>query len=376
MPPKKARFGNRGKGKGGKGKGKGGSRYDYYGYRDDDRGYGSRSDWGDDQYDDWGGYSSWDRGGRDDRWSSRDSWGPSAANPRDRDRFVTQMMEDDRYEWRKQNDPDFVSGATSGGSASNPHEAGKDDEGADDEIFDAALEKRRKHRREMKDNTHSKLDRLVDVAARLDYVEEELAKVANGKAPDDKLLTRAEWETIKQRSAEKGQKARANAEREYEERKQKRDRAEQARIDRQIAKRADVARNLDEPTEGVGFFASICEAPLDTNKEDLPLKALEYLRERLTTANSKETLHGTRLNAPMGPIASGITKLANLIHRQVLSEERHVASLESLKDEFGIGTTAATTPGLLKAFLNVLYVRTVDVLPEDIGVVLPRDFGK
>ena len=230
------------------------------------------------------------------------------------------MMEDDRYEWRKQNDPDFVSAATSGGSASNPHEAGKDDEGADDEIFDAALEKRRKHRREMKDNTHSKLDRLVDVAARLDYVEEELAKVANGKAPDDKLLTRAEWEVIKQRSAEKGQKARANAEREYEERKQKRDRAEQARIDRQIAKRADVARNLDEPTEGVGFFASICEAPLDTNKEDLPLKALEYLREQLTTANSKETLHGTRLNAPMGPIASGITKLANLIHRQVLSE--------------------------------------------------------
>ena len=72
MPPKKARFGNRG-GKGGKGKGKGGSRYDYRGYRDDDRGYGTRSDWGDDRYDDWGGYgSSWDRGGRDGRWSSSD----------------------------------------------------------------------------------------------------------------------------------------------------------------------------------------------------------------------------------------------------------------------------------------------------------------
>ena len=53
----------------------------------------------------------------------------------------------------------------------------------------------------------------------------------------------------------------------------------------------------------------------------------------------------------MGPIASGITKLATLIHRQVLSDERHVANLE-----FGTGTTAATTPGLLKAFLNVLYV--------------------
>ena len=43
-------------------------------------------------------------------------------------------------------------------------------EGADDD-FDAALEKRRKHRREMKANTqitHNKLDRLVDVAARLE----------------------------------------------------------------------------------------------------------------------------------------------------------------------------------------------------------------
>ena len=58
------------------------------------------------------------------------------------------MMEDDRYEWRKQNDPDFVASAASGGSSTNPHEAGKDDEGADDAIFDAALEKRRKHRRE------------------------------------------------------------------------------------------------------------------------------------------------------------------------------------------------------------------------------------
>ena len=78
----------------------------------------------------------------------------------------------------------------------------------------------------------------------------------------------------------------------------------------------------------------------------------------------------------MGPIAAGITKLANLVHRQVLSDERHVANLESLKDEFGIGTTAATTPGLLKAFLNVLYVRAVDVVPEQIGVVLPMDSGK
>ena len=78
----------------------------------------------------------------------------------------------------------------------------------------------------------------------------------------------------------------------------------------------------------------------------------------------------------MGPIASGIAKLANLVHRQMPSDKRHVANLESLKDEFGIGTTADTTPGLLKAFLNVLYVRAVDVVPEQLGVMLPRDFGK
>ena len=44
----------------------------------------------------------------------------------------------------------------------------------------------------MKQNTLSKLGRLVDVAARLEHVEEELAKAAADKQPDGKLLTRAE----------------------------------------------------------------------------------------------------------------------------------------------------------------------------------------
>ena len=44
----------------------------------------------------------------------------------------------------------------------------------------------------MKQNTLSKLDRLVGVAARLEHVEEELAKAEADKQPDDKLLDRAE----------------------------------------------------------------------------------------------------------------------------------------------------------------------------------------
>ena len=54
----------------------------------------------------------------------------------------------------------------------------------------------------------------------------------------------------------------------------------------------------------------------------------------------------------------------------------HVSNLESLKDEFGISTTAATTPGLLKAILNCLYVRGIDVTPRDLGVVIPDNFGR
>ena len=75
------------------------------------------------------------------------------------------MMEDERYHWRKQHDPDFVGNATSGGSSakSNDHEGGHRDDEAD--TFDAKLEKTRKHRPDMKQNTLSKLDRLADAAA-------------------------------------------------------------------------------------------------------------------------------------------------------------------------------------------------------------------
>ena len=78
-----------------------------------------------------------------------------------------------------------------------------------------------------------------------------------------RTLLRAE----KQQSAEKGQKAQEEAEREYEEQKAKRDQQEQARIDKQIAKRATVVTNLDM-TEGAcgGFFASIYDTPPNTTK--------------------------------------------------------------------------------------------------------------
>ena len=49
------------------------------------------------------------------------------------------MMEDERYQYRKQYDPDFIG---SGASASAPSsEGGKANENEDDAEFDAALEK-------------------------------------------------------------------------------------------------------------------------------------------------------------------------------------------------------------------------------------------
>ena len=194
----------------------------------------------------------------------RDSWsyGPSAGNPRDRDWFVTQMMEDERYQHHKQYDPDFIG---SGALASVPSsEGGKAYENEDDAEFDAALKKRRNDRKKKKTEQHSKLDSLVDVAARLECLEEELGKATADKTPDEALLTCAEREVLKQRSAEKGENAREQAARDYEERKARRDEQEQARLDKLAKKnsRNTVARNLD----GLGAWAvpsgTYCQTPL------------------------------------------------------------------------------------------------------------------
>ena len=346
--------------------GRGGWRGDYR-----DRDY--RPSWRDDHdyYGDWGdhggkGRSSWDTGGRG-------SWcyGPSTSNPRDRDRFVTQMMEDERHQHCKQYDPDFIG---SGASASVPSsEGGKAYENEEDAEYDAALKKRRNDRKKQKTEQHPKLDRLVDVATRLECLEEELGKVTADKAPDEALLTCAEWEVLKQRSAEKGQHAREQTQREYEDRKTRRDEQEQARLDKLAKKnaRTNVARNLDGTCNG-GFFASLGGDDIANAPEGTPSAVLEYLRGGLRDANTKAALRATKLQAPSGAHASAITnsKLSDRVHKEVLYDESYVACLESLKDEFDLLTSATTAPGLLQCFLNALYVRKVDVIPMHLGLAM------
>lgn len=160
---------------------------------------------------------------------------------------------------------------------------------------------------------------------------------------------------------------------EYEDREARRDEQEQARLDKLAKKnsRNTVARNLDGIGNG-GFFASL-GGDENPTPEETPLAVLEYLRGRLREANTKEALRATKLQAQSGAHASAITRLSNRVHKEVLYDESHVACLdrpESLKDEFGLLTSATTAPGLLKCFLNALYVRKVDVIPVQLGLAM------
>ena len=115
-----------------------------------------------------------------------------------------------------------------------------------------------------------------------------------------------------------------------------------------------MARIFDGIGNG-GFFASLGGDEHPT-PEGTPSAVLEYLRGRPRDDNTKEALRATKLCAPSGAHASAITKLSNRAHKEVLDDESHVACLESLKDEFGLLTSATTAPGLLKFFLNALYI--------------------
>ena len=102
-------------------------------------------------------------------------------------------MEDERYQYRNQYDPDFI-GIVADRHPSPPvRVGGKANENEDDAEFDAALEKRRNDRKKKKTEQHSKLDRPVDVAARLECLDEDLGKATADKAPDKALLTSGFW---------------------------------------------------------------------------------------------------------------------------------------------------------------------------------------
>ena len=115
----------------------------------------------------------------------------------------------------------------------------------------------------------------------------------------------------------------------------------------------DVPRNLDGNGSG-GFFASLGGCDTHTAPKGTRSAVLEYLRERLRAANTKELLRATELSAPSGSNASGITRLSKRAHKEVLNDESHV-TLQHL------GYSSVS-------LMHYNYVKQVDVLPLLLGL--------
>ena len=61
-------------------------------------------------------------------------------------------------------------------------------------------------------------------------------------------------------------------------------------------------------------------------------------------------------------------RMANEVHRDVLPGDSHVTAMESIKDEFGLRTSATTTPGLLKVMFLATASRSVRVQRRLLGL--------
>ena len=60
--------------------------------------------------------------------------------------------------------------------------------------------------------------------------------------------------------------------------------------------------------------------------------------------------------------------MANEVHNDVLPTDSHVTAMESIKDEFGLKTSATTTPGLLNVMFLVMADRNVRVQRRLLGL--------
>ena len=60
--------------------------------------------------------------------------------------------------------------------------------------------------------------------------------------------------------------------------------------------------------------------------------------------------------------------MANEVHKDVLPGDSHVTAMESIKDEFGLETSATTAPGLLKVMFLAMASRSVRVQQRFLGL--------
>ena len=100
---------------------------------------------------------------------------------------------------------------------------------------------------------------------------------------------------------------------------------------------------------------------------DVPAEVAKYIRELLTIANETKILKGATFT--VAPNINAICqRMANEVHRDVLPGDSHVTAMESIKDEFGLRTSATTTPGLLKVMFLAMASRSVRVQRRLLGL--------
>ena len=91
------------------------------------------------------------------------------------------------------------------------------------------------------------------------------------------------------------------------------------------------------------------------------------IRKLLTLANDHEMLKGASFDVP--PDTNALCqRMANEVHRDVLPGDSHVTAMESFKDEFGLRTSATTTPGLLKVMFVAMASRKIRVQRRLLGL--------
>ena len=101
-------------------------------------------------------------------------------------------------------------------------------------------------------------------------------------------------------------------------------------------------KSVDSPIDDV--FGALGR---EMDEANLPSNVCLYIRKLLTLANDHEMLKGASFDVP--PDTNALCqRMANEVHRDVLPGDSHVTAMEPFKDEFGLWTSATTTPGLLK----------------------------
>ena len=79
-----------------------------------------------------------------------------------------------------------------------------------------------------------------------------------------------------------------------------------------------------------------------------------YHRQRDQTPQECALHSGTEYQCHYNAICQ---RMANEVHKNVLPGDSHVIAMGSIKDEFGLTTSATTTPGLLKVMFLAMASR-------------------